>query len=211
MDELRRRPDLHAVFGPLYPGRRRIRARQGREVWDILAFDELERFTANPHLILGIGRENVSATATLPSNARAARGRLIRLDEQGFHCMVDTLLENMRPLLSDCPGMEPRLRVWQRHWTARMSASLVDAAVDIDLRTRSGGNGVKRQPEWTDTVFGAFRNQNSNLELQIGAKFPYRTCEAIRQPDALDFVAAAWIACKPFLAALGVFPGTEPA
>ena len=58
--------------------------------------------------------------------------------------------------------------------------------------------------QWINAVFGALQNKNSNLELHIGAEFPYRTCRAIREPEALDFVAAAWIACRPYIAALGV-------
>lgn len=42
-------------------------------------------------------------------------------------------------------------------------------------------------------------NKESNLELQVGATFPYDRCPAIVTPDALDHVAAAWIGCRPFI------------
>ena len=143
--------------------------------------------------------------ATLPNNAGAARRHLMKRGERGFRDIVSQTLKNMRPLLLNCPGMEPRLRVWQRHWPNRSTPPLLDAAIDVDLRTHTiKDKGPKFQPEWIDSVFTAFKNKKSNLELQIGAKFPYRTCEAIQKPEALDFVAETWIACEPYISALGI-------
>ena len=210
MDALRKRCDLQNKIGvkPDFAGRKAIRGRKGGEVWDFLAFDhddKNETFTAHPHLTLGIGEDSVSAMATLPNNAGAARRHLIKRGEQGFRDMVSQILESTRSILSKSPGMEPRLRVWQRHWPTRAAPPLLDASIDIDLRTYSHeGNGPKFQPQWIDAAFAALKSKKSNLELQIGAKFPYRTCEAIQQPYALDLVAETWIACEPYLLALGI-------
>ena len=209
MGELRRRTDLRSELGiaPQHPGRGAVK--EDDDVWDVLVFAgfaEVKNFTKNPHLSLGIGWTDVSAMLTLPNKARAPHRRaLIGLDKEDFCCKVDTLLENMRPLLSGCPGAEPRLRVRQRHGK-RGAPLLRDAYIDIDLRTRSGDeeSRVKPQPEWIGAAFDALKNKRkeSNLELQIGARFPYRTCQAIQQPEALDFAAAAWIACKPYIEAI---------
>ena len=207
MGALRRRTDLRSELGiaPQHPGRGAVK--EDDDVWDVLVFAdfaEAQDFTENPHLSLGIGWTDVSAMLTLPNKARAPHRRaLTGLDKEDFRCKVDTLLENMRPLLSGCPGAEPRLRVRQRHWK-RGGPLLRDAYIDIDLRTRSGDeeSRVKPQPEWIDAAFDALKNKQSNLELQIGARFPYRTCQAIQQPEALDFAAAAWIACKPYIEAI---------
>ena len=209
MDELRKRTDLSGKIGVAqeFSGRKAIRGRKSGEVWDFLAFvpnAKGENFTAHPHLTLGVGGDSVSAMVTLPNNAGSARRRLMAHGDKEFRDMVNAILKNMRPLLEKCPGMEPRLRVWQRHWPKRAAPPLLDAAIDIDLRTHTNEDGgPKFQPEWIDAVFAALKNKKSNLELQIGAQFPYRTCEAIQRPDALDYVAAAWIACEPYISALG--------
>ena len=142
---------------------------------------------------------------TLPDQARASRRRLTGLAAGDFRSLIDQVTDNMRPVLASCPGMEPRLRAVQRHWIHQARPPFVDAEIDVDLRTRRRvSEAVKAQPEWIDSVFEVLCNKNSNVEVQVGARFPYGTCEAIRTPEAVDHVAAAWIACKPYLSTLGV-------
>ena len=75
--------------------------------------------------------------------------------------------------------------------------------IDVDLRTAGDGKGpTKRQPQWVDAIHAGLVNRNSNLELQIGAAFPYKTCPKIQTVKALDYVARAWIACGPLLGTL---------
>ena len=210
MDALRQRTDLPSVIGidPELPGKKTIKGQKDNVVWDFLAFAHDANngnFTTHPHLTLGISEESVTAMATLPNNAGAARRHLMKRDERGFRDMVSQTLENMRPLSKKSPGMEPRLCVRQRRWPSRAAPPMLDAAIDVDLRTQSQeSDAPKFQPQWIDSVFTAFKNKKSNLELQIGAKFPYRTCEAIQKPEALDFVAETWIACEPYISALGI-------
>ncbi len=210
MDALRGRTDLPSAIGvdPKLPGRGAIKG-----AWDFLAFArdaDGQNFTAYPHLTFGIGTEAVAAMVTLPDKAGKAWRRLRNLDEEDFKGVVDEVLEKMRPLLSQCPGIEPRLRIYQRHWPkGRSGPSQTDAYLDIDLRTygNKDDDKTKFQPEWIKAVFDILKSKKSNIEMQIGAEFPYRTCKAIQEPQALDFVAAAWIACKPYVSALGVLRG----
>ena len=202
MDALRGRTDLPFAIGvdPKLPGRGAIKG-----AWDFLAFARDaggKKFTAYPHLSLGIGPDDVGAMVTLPDKAEKTWRRLRNLDEEDFKGVVDEVLEKMRPLLSQCPGMEPCLSIYQRHWPKGQSGpSQTDASLDIDLRTHGNKDGdkTKFQPEWIKAVFALLKNKKSNIEMQVGAKFPYRTCKAIQEPKALDFVAAAWIACKPYI------------
>ena len=207
--ELRKRADLAGLgIDPGHSGRKAIRGQEDGNVWDFLAFastDLGKSFTAYPHLSLVLNRTRVLAMVTLPNGARISRRRLTGLDSADFLDLIDCVFDNMRPILSACPGMEPRMRVLQRHWTNRSTPPFLDADIDIDLRTRCGdGAGVKLQPEWIRAAFDVVRSRNSNIEMQVGAAFPYRTCAAIQRPEALDFLAAAWIACKPYIVKLGI-------
>ena len=207
INECRGRPDLDAIgIDRERPGRKAIRGQA--QVWDYLAFassDEKKGFTANPHLSLVVDVAGVRAMVTLPDKARASLRRLTNLEAGDFRDLIDLVTDNMRPVLASCPGMEPRLRAVQRHWINQARPPFVDAEIEVDLRTRRRISGaVKVQPEWIDSVFEVLCNKNSNVEVQIGAKFPYRTCEAIRTPEAVDHVTATWIACRPYLSTLGV-------
>ena len=115
--------------------------------------------------------------------------------------LMSPVLREMAPAMANCPGMEPRLILKQRHWRTRNGPRFRDAYLDFDLRTLRGHpeSGVKRQPEWMEAVQHVVANKASNLELQVGATFPYSRCPPIRMPNALDHVAAAWIGCRPFI------------
>ncbi len=211
MAELRKRTDLPSAIGVNLSrsGRQAIRHGAHEHVWDFLAFashPEGKEFTAHPHLTRGIGTNFVAAMVTLPNNAREAWRCLSNLGEEGFKSAVNEVLGKMRPLLSQCPGMEPRLRIYQRHWPKRSVPPQTDAHLDIDLRTygNKDGDKMKFQPEWIEAVFAILKSKKSNIEMQVGAVFPYRTCKAIQEPKALDFVAATWIACQRYISALGV-------
>ena len=85
-----------------------------------------------------------------------------------------------------------------------------DALIDFDLRTGFDGEGPpktqpKTQPQWMDAVYACLaekKKRKYNLQIAIGAHFPYRTCDAIRSVDALNYVAGAWIACRPLIEVL---------
>lgn len=179
-----------------HPGRRGNIRNDGGVVWNVLVFKAAGDWEKFPHLTLGVGNEYVSAMTTLPTKApKGYWERLAKRDRQGFRCMVEGVLEKMRPMLKDCPGMEPRLRVRQRRQSHDTKRTLMDTYIDVDLDTRN-------QPQWIDAIFDAVKNKksNTNLELQIGAKFPYRPY--IAEANALESMAKSWIACKPYIAAL---------
>ena len=213
MDELRKRARLREIgIDPDRSGRRIHN--DGGSVWDVLVFDVTETWRTSPHLTLGVGSEYVSAMVTLPNKAPAKyRKSLIKLNEQGFRRMVGKVLEEMGSVLSICPGMEPRLRVRQRRRPSPSEHPLMDALIDVDLRTCiDEDDAVKFQPQWIDAAFDALGNKKANLELQIGAKFPYRTCAAMaNHPLSINLVVSAWVSCKPYIDALFGIPKDAPA
>ena len=208
MEALRERDDLrHEIGIDLECPDRPDPHDNGGVVWDVLRFADANtgEFFEEPHLTLGVGSKSVSAMATLSNKAwQKYRSVLIEIGKDKFHGMVKEVLNGMLSVRSDCCGMEPRLRVRQRRWPPPSARPLVDAYTDVDMRTLDGDSksGVKCQPEWVGAVFNVLKNENSNLELQIGASFPYRTCQKIAGPNALSFVARAWIACKPYIKVL---------
>ena len=202
MDELRTRPkhiSLLSEIGidPRCPGRGDSRD-DGGSVWDALVFKDADGWREFPHLTLGIGHEYVSAMVTLPSEASEALVRFKKLEDENFRRMMEGVLEGMRSVLQRCRGMEPRMRIRQRpaHSSAR---PLMDAHIDVDLRTYNADDASRFQPQWIDAAFGALRSQNSNPEVQVGARFPYQTCPEIAEANALDLVVSAWGACKPYI------------
>ena len=203
IEDLRRRTDLADLgIDPMHTGREISRGRT--KVWDFLSLasgGKGRNSKLYPHLSLTIDSERVTAMVTLPNGAPSLHLRsLTSLGVEGFNALIDTVTDNMCSALANCPGMQPRMRMLQRHWKPRSEPPFVDAEIDIDLRTRRDhGNAVKLQPGWTDAVFQVLRNKKSNLELQVGAAFPYQKCDAIQEPEALDYVARAWIACKPYI------------
>ena len=85
-----------------------------------------------------------------------------------------------------------------------LSLKEVYAVINFDLRTCFDGAGPpETQPQWLDAVYECLAKKNkANFQVQIGARFPYRTCEAIRSADALNYVVGAWIACRPLIKVL---------
>jgi hypothetical protein len=73
----------------------------------------------------------------------------------------------------------------------------------FDLRTAfppaEKNDGVKAQPQWLQATYDALCHKRSNLQVVIGAAFPYRSCPATSKPEIIDTIADVWIACKPLL------------
>ena len=175
-------------------------ARARRDHWNVFNFRGARgEFNESPQLLLWVGYEKVDAKVVLPD---AAPKRLwTKAGKWGLVFLLKKVLKGMTPAMADCPGMMPHFVLKQRHWTRRGGPSVQDAYLEVDLRTIDGGSGVKKQREWIDVAQDVVKNKrpDTNLELQVGAAFPYEHCEAIQTPAALDHVAAAWLGCRFFI------------
>ena len=156
-------------------------------------------FNESPHLLLHVGDKDVGARVILPNKARG--GLWTKLRSRSLAHLMSQVTREMAPAMANCLGMEPRLILKQRHWRTRNGPSFQDAYLDVDLRTLRGDpdSGVKKQREWMEAAQHVVANKGSNLELQVGATFPYNHCPAIQTPNALDHVASAWIGCRSFV------------
>lgn len=168
--------------------------------WSVFGFHgSVGGFNESPHLLLYVGDTDVCARVILPNKARG--GLWTKLRSRSLAHLMSQVSREMAPAMASCPGMVPGLILKQRHWRTRSGPSFQDAYLEVDLRTLRGDSdsGVKKQREWIEAAQHVVANKASNLELQVGATFPYDHCPAIRTPDALDHVASAWIGCRPFV------------
>ena len=168
--------------------------------WSVFGFRGASgSFNESPHLLLWVGDNEVCARAILPNQARG--GLWTKLRSWKLTHLLPQVLREMEPALAECPGMRPDLVLKQRHWRTRRGPCFQDAYLEVDLRTLRGDpeSGVKRQPEWMEVAQRVIARKDSNLELQVGATFPFEHCLAIQTPDALHHVAAAWISCRSFI------------
>jgi hypothetical protein len=139
-------------------------------------------------------------TLTIPHAVnRAVRRTLTDLGENGFQLLMAKVVKNLKPLLRKCPGATPRFRGVQRRYPSQRAAPFIDARIDFDLRTAVPRAGPpKIQPQWLTAAYNSFVNkQGSNYQIQIGVLFSYDRYPELRNANALDLVAAAWLACKP--------------
>ena len=209
MAELRARNDLRQQLH-IDPGPGKSRITKG-QVWDVIRFQNAppdRAFNKYPHLTLGVDGDSVSAYVTLPNGAPGKmRDTLLSV---GLPKLVDQVLSRMRAEIDSCMGMKPRMHLRHRHWpSGRGGPGVYLAHHKPDLRVLRGDStaGVEKQPHLITAVSIALRNKKktkANLELKIGASFPHRACPSMGKPEALDHIAAAWIACKPFITKLGV-------
>jgi len=109
---------------------------------------------------------------------------------------------NLNKTLRKAKGAVPWVDVHQRRFPSQRSTAIVDARLEFDLRTAFPSRKkqpIKIQAEWLATTYDALANKRSNLEVLVGAIFPYNSCPVNKSPEILDYIAATWIACKPLL------------
>lgn len=207
LDELRNRRDLRDCLGmnPKVSGRPAITGRQGDAVWDFLSVSraaDAENFTKYPHLTLGVVSQAIEAMVTVPNAVNTAmRRNLVQLGEAGFQSLAKEVLDNLAPLLRDHEGATPWFRGVQRRYPSQRAKPHLDARIDFDLRTAVPSSGPpKMQLRWLSAAYGSFVNkEGANYQIQMGVLFPYDQCAELRQADAIELIAAAWLACKPLV------------
>lgn len=192
-------------------GRTAITGRDSTTVWDYISLVDAKGgdFTRYPHLTMAIQSDRVLTITTVPNRITPAfRRNLKALGEEGFADLLQVVERNMRPLLRKAPGAAPWFRAVQRHYPTQRSAPVDDAVLEFDLRTlragraKGAGTGVKAQPQWGQAAFRAWSEKRSNMPLELGAIFPYRSCSALRESGAIRLFSDTWLACQPFLDAV---------
>jgi len=213
-DKLRGRKDLRRVLNinPDCPGRGAITGRASTLVWDFISTRTSKRgasFTQNIHLTLGIHADRVDAYVTVPNNVPTGmRVALLGEEYNDFHAIVANATRRLDRALKRYKGARPQITLVQRRYATQNSPARHDALLRFDPRTavpvrwRGGERPVLFQPQWLIATEQVLRNRKSNLQLQVGAEFPYSTCSITRSDRLIDAVAEVWLACEPVIMVL---------
>ena len=208
LDELGARKDLVRELGmdPQSLGRGAITGRDGVAVWDFLRLKKSnneEPFTKYPHLTLALESDKILTIITVPHGIKTTfRKNIVNLGFEGFYELMAQVNNNLDKALNKATGAAPWVVVVQRRYPFQRASAIVDARIEYDLRTAFSSRKkqpVKVQQEWLKATYEALSKKRSNLQVAVGAIFPYRTCEVTRHPDMINFIANTWIACKPLL------------
>ncbi|WP_373413548.1 hypothetical protein [Ensifer aridi] len=205
-EALRRDKRLEEQLGvdPSIPGRSAITGTDEDFVWDYLSLRTSKAsasHTNHPHLTLGVG-QIIDVMITIPNAINTPfRRALIGLGKEGFRNLVHEFLSNMEAeVLSVEHFAAPTMRAIQRRYPSQRAVPFVDSLLEFDLRTAfDGGDPVKLQPEWLESAFAAFTHKNSNLQIQLGAKFEIKKCPSMLEESALDLIAKTWLAGKSLI------------
>jgi hypothetical protein len=205
LNELRKREDLKKNLGidSVRKGRSAITGKEESSVWDFLWLRQAaseKDFTTLPHLTLSLNRDQASAMITLGAGLKPSiRRRLVEQGPKNFWKVITATESKLSESVANKGGI-PRMYVTQRHFSSRRSPAIEDGRLEFDLRTsRKGRSPVRLQPEWWEAAFNLLLKRRSNMQIGIGAVFPYRTTSAVHSPQALNLFADAWLSCKPLL------------
>jgi hypothetical protein len=147
--------------------------------------------------------DHVFAYVTIPSGMnRALRANLTRLGRSGLRDLLRQVSDRLSAALRKDPGACPWLLLLQRRYPSQRAEPTIDARLGFDLRTAFPGRarkGPKAQAEWLNAAIEAFLAKRSNMQLSIGAIFPYETSRVVGTPKATDFIEATWVSCRPLI------------
>ena len=211
-DELRKRKDLVDELGmdPNGKGRGAITGSQGDGVWDYLPLkDAPEKFTQFPHLTISVQSNRLVTVISVPNGIQPRlRKRIVELGPDGFVDLAKCIGEGLSKVSHDYPGAAPYIEAIQQRYPSQRGEPIGDARIEFDLRTAFGDDTVKprvkRQPQWLTAIYDATAKRGSNLQLGIGAVFPYGRCSATGKRDILEGIAQAWLSCRPMLQTMGL-------
>jgi hypothetical protein len=211
-DELRldRRLARQLNVDPASRGRGAITGRAGTLVWDFISLMQARKakqFTQYPHLTLGIWSDRLEAYVTIPNGIRSRyRTHLLGPSYEHFESLIGNITASLLKVVRSVPGSVPEIVVVQRHFASQRSQGIADCRLGFDPRTavvtpRSASGRVKRQPQWLRAAYDALRSRRSNLQFQMGVKFPYDSCPTVATRKIVRVCADAWLACRPLIKA----------
>ncbi len=208
-DELQKRKELHKIGAdPKGARRSAITGRNADRVWDFIRLKSAstaKNHTAFPHLTIGLGPDNASATVTIPNGVKGGfRTRLKEMGLDGFSDQIVEIERRSRKVQQRSIGSTCVAFALQRHYRSQRSVPTTDGSLKFDLRTavRGSAGGVKYQPHWIEAVYALLTEKRSNIQFSIGMHFSYE-CPVVRSAKAVDLFVDSWVAISPILDVVG--------
>lgn len=184
------------------PGRGGIT--QDEVLWDFIPFafnKDFKTFTANPHFTLGIGPHYAESSITVPDKIKGVvRKNFSALSKDSFITIAEQSSDIAEILLD--VGEKPLIRLVQRRYPSQRSQAIIDGKLEFDVRTLTGKSGIKKQSQWVDMVYEILSNKNSNIQIQFGIRFDYKTCTAMSSKNADESIIKTLELYHNLLAAL---------
>lgn len=206
LQELKHDRTLRALgMDPKAPGRKAIRGRTGRAVWNFLQLKDRPEdgaHTAYPHLTLAVHADHLEVSLTIPHRViRPVKKRLGDLGAEKLGSINATILRRARRLISR--GAWVKAYAIQRHYLSQSSQAITDAELVFRLETSQPRNHgrVKRQPEWVQLFAALPRQKRSNIQFQYRVHLPWGT-KGLDTRDSLRLIVESWTALKPLLDAV---------
>ena len=141
------------------------------------------------------------AMVTIPNGIkRECRKRFVALGPEGFAKLLGIVNNSLCRSLRKAKGAVPSVELIQRRYPSQRARPIVDAKLVFDLGTTfERQRAPKLQPQWLQATYDVFSKKRSNIQLAVGAAFPYERCQVVKTPAMLDYIAASWLACKPLI------------
>lgn len=164
-------------------------------------------------MTLSIQQDHIFVLTTVPNAIKTEfRKNLLSEGKEDFHSLFEEINSNLGLAIGKIDGAAPWIEVVQRHYPTQRSEPIIDAKLAFDLRTgfvnklksKKCTSNIKVQPVWLESVYEAMSGRGANIQLGVGAIFPYRHCKIVHSPSIIYHIAAVWIACRPLLKRMGI-------
>ncbi len=153
---------------------------------------------------MALEHDRVLVIVTIPNDIHTEfRHNIVQLRFDGFYYLMNKINRNLLRSLKGARGSSPWVIVVQRRYPTQRSAAIIDSMLQYDLRTAfppiDKMQAVKNQSQWFKATYDALAHKKSNLQVAVGAIFPYKNCTIQKSAAILDYVSKTWLACKPLL------------
>jgi hypothetical protein len=168
-------------------------------VWDFLSpVDTGKNFTDSHHFTVGITQDFASAMLTIPHASFRNLKRYVSSDKAGeFEKLIYNFIKAREVSKLIKQGARPYIVLVQRRYRYQRLFS-VDGELVFDLRALTGfpasakEPAIKPQPEWLDFCRRLIADKQSNIQFQIGMRFPYSHCQGLASATAVNLFKTAF-------------------
>lgn len=193
-------------FKKTSPPVNRERIKNDDTVWDYLAPSGKKNHTSNHHFTLYLQESRTGCALTIPNNTFKKLKRYLKNREPGeFQALIESVVLKMEKAGVINEGGQPYICMIQRRYKGMTKIYAVDGILEFDLRTIKGHKGKNKEPSiaeqraWIKLCEELIFSKKGNTQFQIGVRFPYEYCKAIKTPAYTGLIKKSFVAMMPFL------------